>query len=278
MIFVMFVQRMVRRLKNSFKMLAVFCAVFLVLSGCGTLSKSKTMIPQEPGLNECVILIHGLGRTYHSMKKMQNKLTQVGYHTVNLDYPSRKQTIEKLAENHIPPVLEECAYFNPDKIHFVTHSMGGIVVRMALKQSRPERLGRIVMLSPPNGGSEAVDDLKERWYFSWVNGPAGQQLSTDEDSVPNRLGPVDYPVGIIAGNEQAFFDTWLLSFFRGANDGKVSVERAKVEGMTDFIVVPQSHSFIMNAEYVQDQTLHFLKNGFFSEKRETGAEPLERAD
>jgi triacylglycerol lipase len=278
MIFVRFAQRMVRRLKKSFKMLAVFSSGFLLLSSCGTLSKSKTMIPQEPGLNECVILIHGLGRTYHSMKKMQNKLTQAGYHTVNLDYPSRKQTIEELAGNHIPPVIEECAHFNPDKIHFVTHSMGGIMVRMALKQSRPERLGRIVMLSPPNGGSEAVDDLKKRWYFGWVNGPAGQQLSTAEHSVPNRLGPVDYPVGIIAGNEQAFFDIWLLSFFQGANDGKVSVERTKVEGMTDFIVVPQSHSFIMNAEYVQDETIHFLKNGYFSENRETRAEPLDRED
>ena len=278
MIFVRFAQRMVRRLINSFKMLAVFSSGFLVLSGCGTLSKSKTMIPQEPGLNECVILIHGLGRTYHSMNKMQNKLTQSGYHTVNLDYPSRKQTIEELAGNHIPPVLEECAHFNPDKIHFVTHSMGGIMVRMALKKSRPERLGRIVMLSPPNGGSEAVDDLKKRWYFSWINGPAGQQLSTDEHSVPNRLGPVDYPVGIIAGNEQSFFDIWLLSFFQGANDGKVSVERAEVEGMTDFIVVPQSHSFIMNAEYVQEETIHFLKNGYFSENRETRAEPLDHED
>lgn len=266
-------RKLVSRVKNSFSLVAVFCSIGLLgLSGCGTLSKTKVMVPKEGGLNECVILVHGLGRTYHSMGKMQKKLTQAGYHTVNLDYPSRKQNIEELAVNYIPPVLEECAKFKSGKIHFVTHSMGGIVVRMAVKQNRPDKLGRIVMLSPPNGGSEAVDDLKERWYFSWVNGPAGQQLSTHEHSLPNRLGPVDYPVGIIAGNEQAFFDSWLLSFFQGANDGKVSVERTKVEGMTDFIVVPQSHSFIMNGDNVQAETIHFLKNGYFSDKREAGVE------
>jgi len=266
-------RKLMSRVKNSFSLVAVFCSIGLLgLSGCGTLSKTKVMVPKERGLNECVILVHGLGRTYHSMRKMQKKLTQAGYHTVNLDYPSRKQNIEELAANHIPPVIEECAKFDSGKIHFVTHSMGGIVVRMAVKQNRPDKLGRIVMLSPPNGGSEAVDDLNERWYFSWVNGPAGQQLTTHEYSVPNRLGPVDYPVGIIAGSEQAFFDAWLLSFFQGANDGKVSVERTKVEGMTDFIVVPQSHSFIMKGDNVHDETIHFLKYGYFSDKRKTGVE------
>jgi len=222
------------------------------------------MIPTDNVINECVILLHGLGRTYHSMGKMQKKLAQAGYHTVNLDYPSRQLSIEQLAAEHIPPALEQCSSFVPDKIHFVTHSMGGIVARMAIKQSRPEKLGRVVMLSPPNRGSEAVDDLKERWYYSWINGPAGQELSTSDDSVPNQLGPVDYPVGVITGDRQAFFDSWLLPFFRGANDGKVSVERSKVDGMTDLIVVHESHSFIMNSEYVQRESVYFLKNGFFS--------------
>lgn len=222
------------------------------------------MMPKDNPLNECVILLHGLGRTYHSMEEMQEKLTQEGYHTVNLDYPSRKKTIEELAAEAIPPALKHCSCFNSDKIHFVTHSLGGIVVRMAIKQNRPEKLGRIVMLSPPNQGSEAVDNLKERWYYSLINGPAGQELSTAENSVPNRLGPVDYPVGIITGDKQAFFDSWLLDLFRGANDGKVSVERAKVEGMTDFIVVHQSHTYIMDSDYVQFETVNFLRKGSFS--------------
>ena len=137
---------------------------------------------------------------------------------------------------------------------------------MALKNNRPNNLGRVVMLSPPNGGSEVVDELKDLWYFSWHNGPAGQQLSTADDSLPNQLGPVDYPVGVITGDTYAFFDFWLAQFFHGPNDGKVSVERTKVEGMSDFLVVHESHPFIMNSEIVQLETIHFLKEGNFSHR------------
>ena len=251
---------------SHFKTLARFAVVYglcTILVGCGAVSRSKKMSPANIVRNECVILLHGLGRTYHSMDSMQKKLTQEGYHTVNLDYPSRKKRIEQLAAEYIPTAIDHCNERDTAQIHFVTHSLGGIVLRMAIKQNRPEKLGRVVMLSPPNQGSEAVDDLKERWYYSWINGPAGQELSTSEDSTPNRLGAVDYPVGIIMGDRHAFFDSWLLTLFQGANDGKVSVERAKLDGMIDFIVVHESHSFIMNSDHVQSQTIQFLSNGAF---------------
>lgn len=236
----------------------------LSLVGCSTAVKSITMLPEENSENECVILVHGLGRTYQSMTQMQRKLIQAGYQTVNLDYPSRKFSIKQLAANYIPLAIDECSSHNPDKIHFVTHSLGGIVVRMAVKQNRPERLGRVVMLSPPNQGSEAVDQLKKYGYFSLLNGPAGQELSTSEDSTPNKLGPVDYPVGIITGDRHSHFDDWMSAMFLRANDGKVSVERAKLEGMTDFIVVHESHSFIMKSDNVQSLTVEFLKNEAFN--------------
>lgn len=203
-----------------------------------------------------------VGLTIPWKKCKKNLLRKVTTRLTLIILPEK--TIEELAAEAIPPALKHCSCFNSDKIHFVTHSLGGIVVRMAIKQNRPEKLGRIVMLSPPNQGSEAVDNLKERWYYSLINGPAGQELSTAENSVPNRLGPVDYPVGIITGDKQAFFDSWLLDLFRGANDGKVSVERAKVEGMTDFIVVHQSHTYIMDSDYVQFETVNFLRKGSFS--------------
>lgn len=250
--------------KNSRDVIALFLALFtLCLPACGTLSKAKLMNPSEPVRGECVILMHGLGRTYRSMSKMQERLSEAGYWTINLDYPSRKKSIRELAAEYVPPALDQCYSVHPEKIHFVTHSMGGIVLRMAIKQNRPEKLGRVVMLSPPNGGSEAVDAIKDRWYYSWINGPAGQELSTFMDSVPNQLGPVDYSVGIITGNKQAFFDSWLLAFFHGLNDGKVSVERAKVHGMIDFLIVPESHSFIMKSQGVQNQTIRFLQQERF---------------
>lgn len=242
----------------------LLACISLILVGCGTEFYSIELPSAENSVGECVILLHGMGRTYHSMDKMQKALTQAGYHTINLDYPSRKENIESLAAHYPPMALELCRQFNPVAVHFVTHSLGGIVVRAALKKNRPVNLGRVVMLSPPNGGSVVVDHLKQRWYYAWLNGPAGQQLSTAETSVPNRLGAVDYPVGIITGDRQAFFDRWMVSYFEGANDGKVSVARAKVDGMADFLVVHQNHTFIMNSDYVQSETIQFLKNGFFS--------------
>jgi triacylglycerol lipase len=264
---------------SFFKTLARFAVVYgvcTILVGCGAVSRSKKMLPANIVKNECVILLHGLGRTYHSMDKMQTTLTHAGYHTINFDYPSRKESIEQLASEYIPAAIDQCNELDPVQIHFVTHSLGGIVLRMAVKQKRPKKLGRVVMLSPPNQGSEAVDDLKERWYFSWLNGPAGQELSTSEDSTPNQLGPVDYPVGIIIGDRHAFFDAWLLKLFQGANDGKVSVERAKLDGMTDFIVVHESHSFIMKSELVQSQTIEFLNNGAFLHDNNAGIKEVEQ--
>lgn len=197
------------------------------------------------------------------MNTMQKAVTEAGFHTVNLDYPSRKMNIETIAKEYVPRALNQCEQFNPAAIHFVTHSLGGIVVRKAIKENRPARLGRVVMLSPPNRGSELADTLKTWRLYGWLNGLAGQQLSTAPDSLPNQLGPVNYPVGVITGDRHAFFDGWFSRRIPGRNDGKVSVQRAKVEGMSDFLVVPQSHPFIMDSDYVQAETIHFLRHGIF---------------
>ena len=141
--------------------------------------------------------------------------------------------------------------------------MGGILVRYYLSRHRPENLGRVVMLGPPNQGSEAADYLGDTALYAWFNGPAGQQLVTGPGGLPEQLGPADFPLGIIAGNQHSFFDAWLADVIPGADDGKVSVERAKVEGMTDFLVLPYSRPFIMKADEVIDQTLHFLRVGRF---------------
>jgi triacylglycerol lipase len=212
---------------------------------------------------ECVILLHGLGRTSRSLHKMGNALQTAGFSPVNLDYPSRKKTIEKLAPQTIERGLSRCARMRARTVHFVTHSMGGILVRYFLSRHPPENLGRVVMLSPPNRGSEAADYLRDSPLYKWFNGPAGQQLVTGPEGLPEQLGPVTFPLGIITGNRHSFFDAWLAEVIPGADDGKVSVERAKVKGMADFLVLPYSHPFIMNAEEVIEQTLHFLRSGRF---------------
>jgi hypothetical protein len=149
---------------------------------------------------ECVIVLHGLGRTEVSMGKIEKTLVNNNYLVWNEAYPSREAEIEILAANHLPPGIHQCEEWNADTIHFVTHSMGGILVRQYLQSNKIPGLGKIVMLAPPNHGSEIVDQMKEGALFQEIMGPAGQQLSTQPNSKPNSLNPIPGIIGIIAGS------------------------------------------------------------------------------
>jgi len=254
--------------KPNHLLVSLFLLLFIMGpgSGCGGDPVEKVDAPGPA----CVILLHGLGRTSRSLTKMEGVLADAGFVTVNIDYPSQKGRVEDLAREFIPAGLSRCAQEGATAVHFVTHSLGGILVRYYLTQERLENLGRVVMLSPPNQGSEAADLLKERPWYLWINGPAGQQLVTDASGLAGQLGPVDYPVGVITGNRHAFFDAWLAKSIPGEDDGKVSVERAKVEGMAGFLVLPYPHPFIMDADDVIAQTVHFLETGAFSRELPPG--------
>ncbi len=216
---------------------------------------------------EIVVLLHGLGRSAGSMSEIASALEKKGCHTLNIDYPSTDYPVEKLVEMVKKKIAPFIAPESP-KLHFVTHSMGGILVRTLLKDTEIPNLGRVVMLSPPNHGSEVVDHLKEWEPFVWMNGPAALQLGTGPDSLPNRLGPVDFDLGIITGTDLFFPDLIFSEWFEGEHDGKVSVESAKVAGMNDFLVVPASHTFIMRDDEVIRQVLYYLKYGAFDRSSE----------
>lgn len=194
------------------------------------------------------------------MRRIGLRLERAGLHVCNLDYPSRSRSIDELVE-----MLDEgvaCLEARSDStVHFVTHSMGGILVRAYLARSRPPNLGRVVMLSPPNRGSELVDVLGGTWWFRTFLGPAAVELGTGPDSLPNRLGPADFELGVVMGSRSLNpLGSW---FIPGADDGTVSVESAKLAGMRDFLLVRRSHTFIMLDDVVADATLHFLRHGRF---------------
>ena len=208
---------------------------------------------------ECVVLLHGLARTSNSMNKMAKHLSDQGYKVVNIDYPSRKYELSELAKIVRKETISKTT--GADKIHFVTHSMGGIIVRFIQKHDPLPNLGRVVMLSPPNQGSEVVDFFSDLWFFESINGPAGKQLGTGKNSICRTLGKVNFELGIITGDKSI---NWINSFIiPGKDDGKVSIENAKVEGMADFLIVHVSHPFIMNDKTVMTECVHFLQNGHF---------------
>lgn len=225
-------------------------------------SSGHETVSSNAGLDEYVILLHGLARTGASMRKMESVLKGKGYRVLNLDYPSRTGTIESLTMEYLEPAVSCCQRNGAIKIHFVTHSMGGILVRYYLSQRNLSQLGHVVMLSPPNKGSEVVDKLKQFAAFDYLNGPAGQQMGTDKESFVNRLGPVHYPVGIITGNKS--INPLLSLLIPGEDDGKVSVERARLQGMSDFLVVPYTHTLLMNNDRVIRHATDFLSNGHFT--------------
>ena len=210
--------------------------------------------------SDCVVFLHGLARTSASMDKAAAAFEKSGYAVANVKYPSRKYPIEELAPLAIQAGLNECP--SGSVIHFVTHSLGGILVRYYLEQNEIPNLGRVLMLAPPNKGTEVIDTFRHVPGFKVINGPAGLQLGTGKDSVPLMLGPVDYEVGVIAGTRT--FNPILSQYLKNPDDGKVSVENTKVEGMTDFVMVPVSHPFIMKSRIVIDQAFSFIETGHFA--------------
>ena len=220
-----------------------------------------TKINYIPPHTECVILIHGLARTSCCMNKASSILERFGYDIININYPSRKKTVEQLVKDHLLPQIKTTESSSYQQIHFLTHSMGGILLRYYLSHHIIKNLGKTVMLAPPNQGSEVVDKLKSFALFAWLNGPAGSELGTDKNSIPSQLGDIDFETGIITGNKT--INPLLSLLIMGPNDGKVSVTRAKVKGMKDFLVLPYSHPFIMQRTEVIYQALFFIQKGFF---------------
>ena len=220
-------------------------------------------VPQK----ELVVLLHGILRRNLDMSMINSRFKKRGYATLNILYPSREQPIEALSD-FVHQKIISCPDYSPQsKLNFVTHSMGGLITRYYIAQQKPENLGKVVMLSPPNTGSEFADWLSETEVlaplFKAFFGPAATQLRTDYTHIDTQI---NYPLGIIAGSLSINpLAPWVLE---GEHDGIVPVERTKIEGMSDHIVIPTTHSFMMFNNEVIDQALYFFEHGRFDHPQE----------
>lgn len=208
-----------------------------------------------------VILLHGMARSPSSMRPLATALKRAAYRALNVGYPSRPYGVEELVERYVRPAFD-ARICNGLPVHVVTHSLGGILLRYYLQLVDLPAGSRIVMLAPPNHGSEVADHVRSWPMYRWWTGRVGQQMGTGEDGIVHGLKPVKAEIGIIAANRS--IQPWFSTLIPGPDDGAVSVEGTRLPEMADFTVVASSHSVLMFNRKVREQVLYFLAEGRFS--------------
>jgi hypothetical protein len=239
---------------------------WLVMTAGMPLTSAHAAAPQ-PG--ETVVLLHGVAMRPFSLGRIAAALRRDGYRVVNLGYPSRTLPLEQIARHHLPAQLRAHRVDAAARVHFVTHSMGGLVLRLYLQEQRPANLGRVVMLGPPNHGSAAADYAATRRLLRWIGGVNLPALGTGEAAVARWLPAADFEVGVIAGTRS--IHGLFRRVLRGENDGTVTVESARLEGMKDFLALPRSHTLMLWRRDVLAQARAFLRDGKFSRPAPAGA-------
>ena len=231
------------------------------LAGAAGLSRIPASADEEPSASkrsgETIVLLHGLGRSAANMLILRWRLEARGYRVCNIGYDTRVARLEDAIDEVYSEIVACREGAGP--LHFVTHSLGGLVLRGLLGGRSIEGLGRAVMIAPPNGGSEIADRLARLGWFEPVMGALSTQLGTGLNDLPRRLPIPPIPFGVIAG------DRWINPtgplWLPAPHDGTVSVASTRLEGMQDHIVLPYTHTFIVNAGPVADQVDRFLRHG-----------------
>lgn len=241
----------------------MFCMITLAITlGCST-NAYQYQFSEPSTSHECVVVLHGLRGTSSTFNTLSERLQNEGYGVLLVDYPSTQYDIQTLADSIFPQAIR-CCEPHCHSLHIVAHSMGAILVRYYLQEHPMDKLGRVVMLSPPNHGIALIDRFRGCSLFRTFNGPGGMQLGANKDSFVNSLTAPDYQVGILMSTCSI---NWLASLFiPGKDDGRVSLSSARLSGMQDFKLIPTNHHVIMKKQETIDEVVQFLKQGKFSDR------------
>jgi pimeloyl-ACP methyl ester carboxylesterase len=258
--------RPVKRSYRAFNKQMVFFVAIVLFIGCSGIRPNRAA---APGQKDLVIVLHGLGSTKGAMWLLGERIQNAGFRVKTIGYASLYKTPEQVLAD-VTGRIESILAENSGTVHFVGHSLGGLMIRAYLDANAVEHLGRVVLIGSPNSGTVFVDHFKESWWLDLL-GPLPRSLGTDEDSFPNSIGPPYYPVGIIAGVTDRFFNEDILP---GSDDGIVPLNSAKLPGMTDMVVVRNSHSMMLYDQKVASRTVGFLKSGRFSNDSRSTPHPI----
>jgi len=229
------------------------------LEECLEVFEASAPPPPAPGMGgPLVVMLHGLGRSHSVWGTMETALEEDGFTVVALSYPSTQRSPQDHAEVLSTLLRHVHGYTS---VSFVTHSMGGILVRELLtsvsaewQQELPPM--RAVMLAPPNQGSALARHLSVFKPLHWVAGNAGRALTPE--AMAERPAP-DLPILIIAGS-RGEKDGW-NPLIPGDDDGVVGVEETRLEGAQERLVIRGIHTFLMKQPVAIDATRRFLALG-----------------
>lgn len=247
------------KLKKSLLLLIILGSTFIACSHKPLTPDHVSQISNNG--NDYIVLIHGLMNSSRRMGKFEAYFSQKGFQVLNIDYPSNKYPIETLSDQYLKPVVEAIPLNPGQKVHFITHSMGGLLLRYYLSTHSFDQVGHVVMISPPNHGSEWADLLLKSKSARKVAGPAAFELRTRDNDFFKKLGPIQFKLGIIAGKKS--YGKHADRYLPGEDDGMVTVKSMKLKGMLDFIVLNEHHRGLTWNQEAMLQSYAFIQNSRF---------------
>lgn len=220
------------------------------------LHEPSLRVPDD-GKQRVVVLVHGMFRTSTSMLALQRMLEQHGYQTVAFDYWSNHNRIETSAAELQQTLHARFAGHAPDELHFVAHSMGGLVCQEYLRRNDALAPSSCVYIAVPHRGA-MLAELRRRWFvFRWIMGETGALQLAPADPLHQRPIPLPCPALVILGTQGPIVaDSRSID---GPDDGTIGVAEASLPGATDTLALPTGHTAILTDERTLRATLRFLR-------------------